>query len=189
MAGRYVMTAARRIALRKAQLASARKRKGTGNPRNSGVIPYARANKRSQTVGVNAGAKITRHHRIVVGGYARIESTRRNTTADKIAGKVAKGILPKGTRRGRARSYLSKNLAFNNPGVRATTKKGNSVRLGTSRGAGPTVIVRRGRHKTPQAKSVAGIRKYNTRINVIAGKKVSKPRPARRKAARRKKKR
>lgn len=185
---RYRMTPARRLALRKAQLASARKRKGTGKSRNSGVIPYARANKRSQTVGANAGARITRNHRIVVGGYARIESTRRHTATDKIAGKAARGIFPKSTRRGRAAGYLSKNLAFNNPGVRATTKRGNSVRLGTSRGAGPTVIVRRGRHKTSQKKSVTGISKYNKRMNTIIGKKASKPRPARRKTARRKKK-
>ena len=154
------------------------------------TIPYARVNKRSQTIGVNAGTIIPgTKKRIVVGGYARLESTTRHTTADKVAGNISKAVLPKGTRRGKVAGYLKKNLAVNNPAIRGTTPGGNQVRLGTSRGAGPTVIVRRGRHKTSQQKSASGIKRYDTRMRAISGKKAStkKARPQRRKAARKKK--
>lgn len=157
-----------------------------GSNRNSGFIPYARFNKRSQTAGFNRGAKITKHHRVVVGSYVRIESTRRHTATDKIAGKAAGRIFPKGTRRGRAASAFKSNFSINNPALRGTTKKGNTIHLGTSRGAGPTVVVRRGRKRTSQAKSAAGVRKYDTRMRAISGAKAAKvkKRPARRKAAR-----
>lgn len=163
---------------------------GKSTARNSGVIPYARVNKRSQTIGFNAGSKVPgTKKRVVAGGYLRVESTTRHTTADKIAGKAARKVFPTGSRRGRAVGYLRKNVGLNNPALRATTPKGNSIRLGTSRGAGPTIIVRKGSHKTAQSKSAIGVQKYNTRMGNIAGKKASgvKKRPARRKAARKKK--
>jgi hypothetical protein len=152
------------------------------------TIPYARVNKRSQTVGVNAGTIIPGTKKRIVGGaYLRVESTTRHTTADRVAGKAVKSVFPKGTRRGKAAGFLRKNLSVNNPAIRGTTPKGNSIRLGTSRGAGPTVIVRRGRHKTSQSKSVAGVQRYNNRIAAVKGKRIGakKGRPARRKAAKR----
>lgn len=151
------------------------------------TIPYVRVNKRSQTAGVNAGTIIPGTHKRIVGGaYLRLETTTRHTTADKIAGKVAGKVFPKGTRRGRAASSFKRNFSINNPALRATAR-GHQVRLSTSRGAGPTVVVRRGRHKTSQAKSAAGIKRYDARMRTIAGAKAAKvkKRPARRKAARR----
>lgn len=150
------------------------------------VVPYARANKRSQTIGFNAGGKVPRTHKRLVGGaYLRIETTTRHTTADKIAGKAVSKVLPSGTRRGRAAGAFKRNFSINNPALRGT--RGNvQGRLSTSRGAGPTLVIRRGRHKVSQSKSATGIQKYDTRMKAIAGAKAAKkkPRPSRRKAAR-----
>ncbi|AAN02070.1 head maturation protease [Mycobacterium phage Barnyard] len=149
-------------------------------------VPYARVNKRSQTAGFNAGTVVTKRKRVVVGAYVRVESTTHRTTADKIAGKAASKVLPIHTRRGKAARAFKRNFSVNNPALRATA--GNAqARLSTSRGAGPTIVIRRGKHKTPQAKSAAGIKKYDTRMRAISGKKAAgvKKRPARRKAARR----
>ncbi|AZS12554.1 head maturation protease [Mycobacterium phage DrLupo] len=150
-------------------------------------VPYGRVNKRSQTVGFNAGTVVTKRKRVVVGAYARIESTTKHTTADKIAGKAASKVLPTTTRRGRAARAFKRNFSVNNPALRATIG-GSQARLSTSRGAGPTIVVRRGKHKTPQAKSAAGVQQYDNRMRAIAGKKAAKvkKRPQRRKAARKK---
>jgi len=154
--------------------------------------PYTRVNKRSQTIGVNTGTLIPKtHKRIAVGAYARLENTRNKTAADRFVDKHVKKVLPGHTKRGKVAGYLRKNVALSTPAVRATAK-GHQVRLGTSRGAGPTVIVRRGKHKTAIAKSQKGIDKYDKRIRTIsaqrAGKKAKryKARPQRRRAARKK---
>ena len=155
-------------------------------------VPYTRVNKRSQTAGFNAGTLIPgTHRRVVVGSYARIESTRNTTALGRAAKKRTKRFIPKGSKRERVAGYLKKTRVTN-PALRGSYK-GHEVRLGTSRGAGPTVIVRRGKHRTPQPKSMAGVNQYNKRINDIAGKRATakakrrKSRPQRRRAARRKK--
>lgn len=161
--------------------------KGKSTARNSGVIPYARINKRSQTVGANAGAKIPYTNKRVVGGaYLRVESTTKHTTADKVYGKVSSKVFPTGSRRGKAQAAFKKNFSVNNPAIRGTTKSGNQIRLGTSRGAGPTLIVRKGSHRTAQPSSMAGVQKYDNSMRSIAGKRATKPRPQRRKASRKK---
>jgi hypothetical protein len=148
-------------------------------------VPYARVNKRSQTAGFNAGSVVSKKHRVVTGAYIRIESTTHHTAADKIAGKAAGKVLPTTSRRGRAARAFKKNFSVNNPALRGTLG-GHQARLSTSRGAGPTVVIRRGKHKTPQAKSAAGVAKYDTRMRAISGKRAAgvKKRPQRRKAAR-----
>lgn len=157
------------------------------------TIPYARVNKRSSTIGVNAGTIIPgTSKRIVVGGYGRIESTNKHTAVDKaIAGRKAK-VIPVGSRRhkvaGKAHSFLSAHGLTKNPALRGNIA-GSQARLGTSRKGGPTVIVRRGSHRTMQSKSRAGIQRYDRRMATIAGRKASKPRPQRRKAAKKKKRR
>lgn len=150
------------------------------------TIPYVRANKRSQTVGVNAGTIIPgTSKRVVIGGYARIESTTRETAVDRaLASKIA-SVAPKGSRRAKVVSF-GKNLDIKNPAIRASAG-GAQVRLGTSRGAGPTVIVRRGKHRIAQSKSKAGVQKFDSRMSSIAGKRTKPPRPQRRRAARRRK--
>ena len=151
------------------------------------TVPYVRANKRSQTVGVNAGTILPgTNKRIVIGGYARIESTTRETAVDRALKAKVAVIAPSGSRRGRVAGALRKNLDIKNPAVRASAG-GAQVRLGTSRGAGPTVIVRRGKHRTVQSKSKAGVQKYDARMASIAGKRAKAPRAQRRKAARRRK--
>lgn len=151
------------------------------------TVPYVRANKRSQTVGVNAGTILPgTNKRIVIGGYARIESTTRETAVDRALKAKVAAIAPSGSRRGKVAGVLRKNLDIKNPAVRASAG-GAQVRLGTSRGAGPTVIVRRGKHRTVQSKSKAGVQKYDARMASIAGKRAKAPRAQRRKAARRRK--
>lgn len=162
---------------------SGRKTRGVGTKGlRSNFVPYARVNKRSQTVGYNAGTLIPgTHRRIVTGAYVRVESTKNKTVADRFVAKHAKRVFPEGSKRGKAARSLKNNVSVVNPALRASVK-GHQVRLGTSRGAGPTVIVRRGKHKTPIAESVVGTAKYDRRMKAIAGKKAvkKKPRPQRR---------
>lgn len=156
-------------------------------------VPYVRVNKRSQTIGHNTGTKViprTGGRRIVTGGYFRVESTKKKTAVDRFVDKSSAKIFPGGTRRGKAVAYARKNFSVSSPAVRGSV--GNAqVRLGTSRGAGPTIIVRRGKHKTAQPKSQSGVNKYNTQVGKVAGKRaatgVKKARPQRRRAARKKK--
>ena len=210
MSSNYRMTPARRVALRKAQLASAKARRGrglqaqrvarySGGARSAALgglkrsaarqltknfIPYVRVNKRSQTAGYNVGAKIPgTKKRIVTGTYVRIEHTARETPTDRFIAKRTAKVFPTGSRRARAKAYVKKNVTVTHPALRVRIK-GAETRLGTSRGAGPTLIVRRGRHKTSQVKSKAGVNKYNKSMKNIAGRKVKKARPQRRKKAR-----
>lgn len=153
------------------------------------LIPYARVNKRSQTVGYNVGAKLPgTGKRIVTGSYVRIENVKRTTATDRFVAKGVNKIAPPHTKAGKALGAIKTNVSINNPSVRAKVG-GHQVRLGTSRGAGPTVIIRRGKHKTPQVKSKKGVQAYDTRMRTVAGQKAAgiKKRPQRRKAARKKK--
>lgn len=189
MAKAYVFTPARRAALHKAQTVSAAKRRGRHKPgtrrrythnlgkRGEGftglrknTIPYLRANKRSQTTGFNAGTVIPgTKKRIVLGGYVRVENTGRKGGIDAALSRSGNFVAPRGTRRGSVKSYLSKNVTIKNPGLRANVG-GHTVSLGTSRGAGPTVIVRRGRKPTPISKSRRGIQKFDKNVNHRVGK-------------------
>jgi hypothetical protein len=203
----YVMTPARVAALRKAQLASAAARRARKNARISSYVPkkarplglkglkanftpYVRVNKRSQTAGFNTGTGIPKtHRRISAGAYVRLEGTRRNTAVDRFVDKQTAKVFPKGTKRGKVAASVKSNVVVHGPVVRGSVK-GHQVRLGTSRGAGPTVIVRRGKHKTPRAKSIKGVRSYDNRMRKIAGQKAAmskSPRPQRRKAAKKSK--
>ena len=187
MARRHVMTPARKAALRKAQLASAKKRRGSGGKKRrygqaknrptglSGLrrtaTPYARVNQRSQTVGFNAGTIIPfTGKRIAFGSYLRLESTSRHTATSRALYKVGGGS--------KVGKFIADNVSISTPAIRLNAGK-SQVRLGTSRGAGPTIILRRGNHKTPQAASQRGVKKYETRMNTIA--KTKKRRPQRRK--------
>ena len=195
------MTPARKAALRKAQLASARARKGKRRPgsrriyssdpvkRGIGVaglqkntVPYARINKRSWTVGVNTGTIIPfTGKRISFGGYVRVENrSRKNNPIDKAQSKIANRLARPGTKPGRARKWFNDNVVVQNPAVRANVG-GAQVRLGTSRNAGATVIVRRGNHKAVQRKTMQGVRKYDRRMKTIGGQKARKSRKQRRK--------
>lgn len=175
MAGNYVFTPARRAALEKARRASAYNRKGRsrriyGQTKNrptgmSGLkrntVPYARANKRSQTVGFNAGTIIPgTKKRIVIGGYARLESTVRKTAVDRAVDKAAYKYLGKNTKRSAVGKYLRQNVSSTPPAVRVKIG-GAETRLGTSRGAGPTVIIRKGKHPTPVNKTRSGLKRYD----------------------------
>jgi ribosome modulation factor len=168
------------------------KRRGEGfKGLRHNTVPYVRVNKRSQTIGLNAGTIIPgTKKRIVFGGYSRIESTTNKTAVDRFVAKGVSKVFPMGTNRGKVVAYAKKNFSVTNPAIRGTVG-GAQVRLGTSRGAGPTIIVRRGKHKTSQAKSQTGVAKYDNQMRKIAGQrsaKIKKPRPQRRNAARRKRK-
>lgn len=197
--GPYVFTPARAAALAKGRKVSAQRRRGrarlsrgrsySSNPVARGVglagvrknfVPYFRVNKRSQTAGFNAGSIIPRtKKRIVIGSYIRVENTTRHGAIDRALGKTGNAVAPRGTKRGAVRKYFKENVSITNPAVRANVP-GGQARLSTSRGAGPTIIYRRGKHKTPQTLSQKGVKKYDARMKAIAGQKVKKRRPQRR---------
>ena len=165
----------------------------TGLKKN--LIPYARVSKKSATVGANTGTFIPgTNKRVVFGQYARIETVNKTTKIDRGLKKLGAKIAPEGTRRALVGKHIRKNVKLDNPAIRYSTpgtrsREGIQARLGTSRKAGPTLIVRRGQHKRLQSQSKSGIKAYNKAVN--KAKKQSKPRPTRRRqaAARSRKKR
>lgn len=190
----YAFTPRRQAALRKAQLISARKRAAQGHKlkataaRGSGLTglqnntrPYLRTNKLSTTVGVNSGTVIPgTRKRIAIGAYARVETIdKKNTALDKVVRRGGKGLAPAGTKRRAAVNKLKKHIKIQNPAIRVNVG-GAQARLGTSRDAGPTIIVRKGQHKVSRKSSKTAVAKYNTRMTKIQSTKVSKPRPQRR---------
>lgn len=197
---RHVMTPARKIALRKAQLASVKAKKRASYMRNKGrapkpanrgigikglkqnFVPYARANKRSQTGGFNVGTIIPgTGKRIVIGGYTRLENTQKNGMIDVALGNIGAVVAPKGSKRRGIMDYFKRNVSISNPAVRARLG-GAEVRVGTSRGAGPTIIVRRGRHKTSQNASYKAIKRYDMQARKLNARRQGKPRPQRRRS-------
>lgn len=201
--GKYVLTPARKAALRKAQLASAEARRRRGSARRASLrrhyggdhvkrgigvaglqknaTPYLRLNKRSATIGGNTGTIIPfTGKRVVAGGYLRIENVGRKNALDTATTKIANRIARPGTKPGAARKWFNENVTIKNPAVRANVG-GAQVRLGTSRSSGLTLIVRKGSHKTVQPKSKAGVNKFNTRMAVLQKKRsTGKRRRARR---------
>lgn len=190
MARRRWGSPAQKAALAKARAVSATsrrrkaKRKYSTNPSARGVgvggykkntVPYLRANKRSQTAGFNTGSIIPgTGKRLVIGGYVRVENTSSKGAIDRALAKAGNATMPYGTTRGKVRKYVKNNVQITNPAIRANFK-GHQARLSSSRGAGPTITLRRGKHKTPLTKSRAGVKKYDKRMRAIAGKKAVRP--------------
>lgn len=189
----YVFTPARQAALRKAQLASARKRKGrttsrkrySSNPVKRGVgtsglrknfTPYIRVNKRSQTAGFNTGTVVPfTGRRVAFGNYIRVERTNKSDNiVDRAIGRATRSGKPKSVR-----DWFGRNIEVKNPAIR-TRIPGGEARLGTSRGAGPTLIIRARHHQTPFKKSRSGVQRYDRRVRTIAGTKSKRARPQRR---------
>lgn len=200
MAKKYVLTPARQAALRKAQLASAAARRGrkianrrnySSNVHSRGVgvsglkrnaTPYVRLNKRSGTIGANSGTVIPfTGKRIALGGYLRIENVNKsNNPIDRTRKRAVAKFAPKGSRAGAVRQWFNNNVTVTNPAIRANVGSAQ-VRLGTSRGAGATLIVRRGKHKPVQSKSRQGVRQFDKSVNAVTGTKIKKSRRQRRK--------
>ena len=169
---------------------ASRRQRGVGvSGLKKNFIPYARVSKKSTTIGANTGTFIPgTNKRVVFGNYARIETVNRKSKVDVMASKALKKIAPEGTKRAAIGEHIRKNAKFSNPAIRYATpgtssREGVQVRLGTSRKAGPTLIVRRGVHKRTRAESKSGIAQYDKRMKTLQGKKVSKPRPTRRRQA------
>jgi hypothetical protein len=200
MAGkrRHVMTPARQAALRKAQLASVRAKKRARLGRNRGrapkranrgegfaglrknLVPYVRVNKRSQTGGFNVGTIIPgTNKRIVFGGYSRFENTNKKNFIDTALGNIGAKVAPRNSRTRSVFDYFKRNVTVTNPALRAKVG-GAEVRLSTSRGAGPTIVLRRGRHKVSQQGSRKAIKRYDTNARKLNARRVSKPRQQRR---------
>jgi hypothetical protein len=144
-------------------------------------------NKRSVTVGGNAGTIIPgRNSRVVLGGYARLENTKRKTPVDKALDRALTKAAPWGSKRSKARKWLKKNVQIvQTPTGRIQLgegKKAYQARFSTSRSSGPTLVLRKGQHKTSKAKSNSGVRKYNRRMHTIQKARGSNvvPRPERR---------
>lgn len=170
--------------------AASRQERGVGfSGARKNFIPYARISKKSATAGANTGAFIPgSNKRIVLGTYARIETVNKATAVDRALSRIGSKIAPKGTKRDLLGQHIRKNVKLDNPAIRYSSpgtrsRNGIESRLGTSRKAGPTLIVRRGTHKRTQQQSKSGIKAYNKRMSTIAGKRVSKPRPTRRRQA------
>lgn len=198
---RHVMTPARQRALAKARAVRIRNLKRARLSRNRGraprranrgegfsglgknTVPYVRVNKRSQTAGFNAGTIIPgTNKRIVIGGYTRLENTNKKNFIDTALGNIGKKIAPKGSRSRLIVDYFKKNVSVTNPALRARLG-GAEARLSTSRGAGPTIVIRKGRHKVSEQGSRKAIKRYDTQARKLnARRKKSKPRPQRRKA-------
>lgn len=189
-AGRHAKKRSTPITINKAASRQARGVGLTGLKKN--FIPHARISKRGVTVGANTGTFIPgTNKRVVVGHYVRFESVNKETAIDKGVKKLISKIAPKGSRREAVGQHIKKNAKLSNPAIRYATpgtssREGIQVRLGTSRKAGPTLIVRRGEHKRTRKESKSGIKKYDQRMKTIAGQKVSRPRPTRRRQAARK---
>lgn len=194
----HVMTPARKAALRKAQLAAYRSKKRAKLARNRGrapkaanrgiglaglkknTIPYVRVNKRSQTTGFNAGTIIPgTHKRIVIGGYSRIENTNRANAFDAMMVGLTNKVTPKNSRRGKIFGFFKQNVKVSKPAVRASLG-GAEARLSTSRGAGTTLVIRRGRHKISQVASSRAINRYDTHARKLHARRRKKPRAQRR---------
>jgi hypothetical protein len=144
------------------------KKRGTGVAGlKKNTTPYLRVNKRSQTLGTNTGTIIPfTQKRIAIGSYIRVENTNRKNALDATLGRVGNKVAPRGTKRGAARKWIKESVHIDNPGLRANVGRAQ-VRLGTSRNAGPTIILRKGQHKTFEKKSRGGIKMYNTRMTTI----------------------
>lgn len=157
----------------------------TGLKKN--LIPYARVSKKSATIGANTGTFIPgTNKRVVFGQYARIETVNKTTKVESGLKKLGARLAPEGSRRALVGKHIRKNVKLDNPAIRYSTpgtssREGIQARLGTSRKAGPTLIIRRGQHKRLRPQSKAGIKAFDKAVN--AGKKQPKPRPTRRRQA------
>jgi len=197
---KHVMTPARQAALKKAQAAAVRSRRRYRLSKNRGhapktvnrgegfvglkknLVPYVRVNKRSQTGGFNVGTIIPgTGKRVVFGGYTRVENTHRHNSLDMMLDNITSKVAPRGSRQRAVMGYFKKNVTVTNPAVRARLG-GAEVRLGTSRGAGPTIIVRRGKHKVSQNASMKSIKRYDTQARKLHARRAGKPRAQRRRA-------
>lgn len=155
------------------------------------LIPYARISKRSATVGANTGTFIPfTNKRISFGSYFKFEDARKTTAVDRLAKSAWNSIAPKGSTADLVGRHIAKHVRVDNPAIRYSapgtgSRNGVQVRLGTSRKSGPTLTIRRGTHKRKQSESKQGIKRYDTQMRKIQGKRVkdSKPRPTRRRQA------
>lgn len=198
----HVMTPARIAALRKAQRASVNAKKRNRLTRNRGrapkranrgegfsglaknAIPYVRVNKRSQTSGFNAGTIIPgTNKRIVIGAYTRFENTNRKNFLDTALGKIGSRVAPRNSTQRSLMNYFKKNITVTNPALRARIG-GAEARISTSRGAGPTIVVRRGRHKVSTEASRKAIKRYDMYARKLNTKRQGKARKQRRNAGR-----
>lgn len=198
----HVMTPARIAALRKAQRASVAAKRRNRLSRNRGrapkranrgegfvglkknVIPYVRLNKRSQTSGFNTGTIIPgTNKRIVFGAYTRFENTNRKNFVDTALGKIGARVAPKNSKQRSVMNFFKKNVTVINPAFRAKLG-GAEARISTSRGAGPTLVIRRGRHKISQEGSRKAIKRYDMQARKLNGKKRGKARKQRRNSSR-----
>ena len=170
--------------------AASRQQRGVGvSGLKNNFTPQVRISKKSVTIGANTGTYIPgTNKRIVLGHYARIESTNKSGRVDKLTAKVAGKITPEGSKRAALAKHIRKNVKLDNPAIRYAIQgkqggRGIEARLSTSRSAGPSLIVRRGGHNPTVEQSKSGIRKYDKRMATLSGRKVSKPRPTRRRQA------
>ena len=178
----------------------------TGLKKNT--VPYARVSTGGTTVGINAGTIIPGSgRRVVAGGYFKLESAtqykRQKFASDLLLTRqltkmaVRKGIGGKNGLGPIATKYMSraeragvragpKALSDTLAGHRMDIAGGKAqVRFTSTRKYNPTITIRRGRHKTSSNLSQKGTVTFNKHIEALNRKRDRgyKPRPQRRKAA------
>jgi hypothetical protein len=171
------------------------------------TVPYARLSTAGTTVGFNAGTILPgSRRRVVFGAYGRIEhedmyarqKIASNVLISKsLAGTIANRLMGGGATGRRATQYMTraqraiirqgpKGLTEVLAGKRMDVAGGRvQARFTSTRKYNPTVTVRRGRHKVSPNLSHKGSVSYARHIEVLNQRKDRKykPRPARRKAA------
>lgn len=191
----YVFTPKRRVALSRAQAKSAMMKRLRARIRNSktggkkpskgfkagGVghlrtnfTPYARVNQRSLTIGANTGAGIPfSNRRVSMGSFFRIENKDRSKPLNEAISRTADRYVKPGSGAAKVRKFFGDNVRIDSPVVRG--KFGSvEARATTSRGGGPTLVVRRGKHKTPLHQTKAGVVEYDRRMRVLFDKRKRK---------------
>lgn len=191
----HVMTPARKAALKKAQAAAIRSRRRYRLSKNRGHAPKA-SNRGIGVSGLKKEFHAIRSRQQAQPNYRlqcrndhswdgqahrlwRVQScrdTHRHNSLDMMIDRATSSIAPKGSRQRNAMKFLKKNVAVSNPTIRAKIG-GAEVRLGTSRGAGPTIIVRRGRHKISQMLPISRSNDMTLKLkNFMLGDRVSQER-------------
>lgn len=138
--------------------------------RKVSAVPYARVSPRSVTAGVNAGTPVGRSHRLVAGGYIRVERTNVTKTEQNLK-KALEAASPL------ARVGLAQVMK-----KQVKLPKGATGRIGTSSSGLPSIIIQKGYSNVPNEKRVKAISDFNEAMARRAkGKKVKGSRPQRRK--------
>ena len=159
----------------------------------AGAVPYVRKSLRSTTVGLNAGAQVTKGRRISTGFYFRTERTTPSDLEKKLKDideRFTGGIVAKASPNPVLDPYVEAGVRkLQRDIVDSTIGKQHKLggkgvgKIGTTRGGMPSYIVKLGKQpKSDRAfkASQKGKWSYNDQMSSKQWKKASKNRPQRR---------